>query len=240
MAAAQAAENHGDEWGLTWYFLWSIYTSIPTWTHSQNSLAAAEALSSRIFAWNISQMITKSVLVSTRIVISYAMKRESRCEFDGKSMETETTRWSAFPNGEKAIKEQILASEERSKSKIAGLWESESGIGVGKLTIWVNKAIWDRKILTEFTRSISSTRIVKSVLMMDVKVSKDKNSRWVDRENLIYVTWNRIENRARRWRRWSIEEKRSKTVSEVKPVENIIKNLQSFLEISPVQKEVFL
>ena len=47
-AAAQAAENHGDEWGLTWYFLWGIYTSIPTWTHSQNSLAAAEAPSLKI------------------------------------------------------------------------------------------------------------------------------------------------------------------------------------------------
>ena len=32
--------------------------------------------------------------------------------------------------------------------------------------------------------------------------------------------------------------RRSKTVSDVKPVENIRKNLQSFLEISPVQKEV--
>ena len=32
--------------------------------------------------------------------------------------------------------------------------------------------------------------------------------------------------------------KRSKTLSEVKPVENISKNLQSFLEISPLQKEV--
>ena len=31
--------------------------------------------------------------------------------------------------------------------------------------------------------------------------------------------------------------KRSKTLSEVKQVENIRKNLQSFLEISPVQKE---
>ena len=31
---------------------------------------------------------------------------------------------------------------------------------------------------------------------------------------------------------------RSKTLSEVKPVEKISKNLQSFLEISPVQKEV--
>ena len=32
--------------------------------------------------------------------------------------------------------------------------------------------------------------------------------------------------------------KRSKTMSEVKSVENISKNLQSFLEISPMQKEV--
>ena len=32
--------------------------------------------------------------------------------------------------------------------------------------------------------------------------------------------------------------KRSKTLSEVKPVKNISKNLQSFLEISPMQKEV--
>ena len=34
--------------------------------------------------------------------------------------------------------------------------------------------------------------------------------------------------------------KRSKILGEVKPVENISKNLQSFLEISHVQKEVFL
>ena len=33
--------------------------------------------------------------------------------------------------------------------------------------------------------------------------------------------------------------KRSKTLSEVKPIENISKNLQGFLEISPMQKEVF-
>ena len=32
--------------------------------------------------------------------------------------------------------------------------------------------------------------------------------------------------------------KSNKTLSEVKPVENINKNLQSFLEVSPVQKEV--
>ena len=34
--------------------------------------------------------------------------------------------------------------------------------------------------------------------------------------------------------------KRSKTPSEVKPIENISKNMQSFLEISPLQKEALL
>ena len=35
-------------WTLTWYLRWGIYTSIPTWPHSQNSLAAVEALSLKI------------------------------------------------------------------------------------------------------------------------------------------------------------------------------------------------
>ena len=48
VAAAQTAENHGDEWGSTWYFLWGINTSIPTWSHSQSSLVAAEASSLKI------------------------------------------------------------------------------------------------------------------------------------------------------------------------------------------------
>ena len=75
---------------------------------------------------------------------------------------------------------------------------------------------------------------------MDVKVSKDKNiSRWVDQENLIYVRRKGIKNRAQRQIRWSIEEKVVRQ-SEVKPVENISKNLQSFLKISPQQKEVLL
>ena len=42
------------------------------------------------------------------------------CEYYGKSMETETITWSKFPNGEKAIVEQILASEKINKSKRAG------------------------------------------------------------------------------------------------------------------------
>ena len=48
-------------------------------------------------------------------------KRAPHCEFDGKSLETETRTRSEFPNRGKAIAEQILASEERNKSKRAGL-----------------------------------------------------------------------------------------------------------------------
>ena len=43
-----------------------------------------------ILLWNISQMITKTVPMSMRIVKSYTMKWESYFEFIGKSMETET------------------------------------------------------------------------------------------------------------------------------------------------------
>ena len=53
-----------------------------------------------------------TIPISTRIVKSYAWNGASRCEFDGKSMKMETTTWSEFPNGGKAIVEQILAPEE--------------------------------------------------------------------------------------------------------------------------------
>ena len=39
---------------------------------------------------------------------------------------TWSTTWPEFPNGGKAIAEQILASKEIRKSKRAGLWESVS------------------------------------------------------------------------------------------------------------------
>ena len=54
----------------------------------------------------------------------------SRCKYHGKSIETETTTWSEFPNGGKAIVEKILASEERNTSKKAGLWESRIEINI--------------------------------------------------------------------------------------------------------------
>ena len=48
MASAQEAESHRDDWDWTWYLGWRKYASIPTWTNSQSSLGAAEALSLKI------------------------------------------------------------------------------------------------------------------------------------------------------------------------------------------------
>ena len=65
--------------------------------------------------------------------------------------------------------------------------------------------------------------------MMDVKLSKDKHSsRWVDQEKLIYVRWQRRWTDASRQIVLCIKTKkvidrgnRNKTLSKVKPVENI-------------------
>ena len=87
----------------------------------------------------------------------------------------------------------------------------------------LSKVTWDRQIMTELTRSISSTRIGKPVLMMCLKVSKDRNiSRGVDQENLICVRWNRIKNLAQTWRRWPIEEKEETIKDRVSQVIKLI------------------
>ena len=56
-------------------------------------------------------------------------------------METKKTTWSELSNEGKATAEQISASKEINKSKRAGLRESQSGIWVGKLTIWVSLSV---------------------------------------------------------------------------------------------------
>ena len=69
--------------------------------------------------------------------------------------------------------------------------------------------------------------------MMHVKVSKDKTLA----DGLIKRTssmLNEIESKTVH------KDKNEVRQSEAKPVKNISKNLQSFLEISPVQKEVLL
>ena len=66
MTAAKAAENHGDEAWPDTFDEGYIHQFQPSPTHK---------IHKDILPWNISQMITKTVPISTRIVISYAMKR---------------------------------------------------------------------------------------------------------------------------------------------------------------------
>ena len=154
MAAAQVVENHGNDWSLTWYLWWGIYTSIPTWTHSQNSVAAAEAgvryppmehLSNyHEDHLNQHQDSHKPHNKAGHPVLSLL-----------ESWWKQTTMSPEFPNWGKAIVGQTLASEEINKSKRAELWESQDP---NRKVNYLSKVIWDRKI-TEFTRSISSTII---------------------------------------------------------------------------------
>ena len=70
----------------------------------------------------------------------------------------ETTSWSELPNLGKAIVEQLQASEEINKFKKAGLWESQSGVRVGALTIWVR--LFEKEKLKESLSGLSvPTRI---------------------------------------------------------------------------------
>ena len=120
-------------------------------------------------------------------------------------METETATWSKFPNGGKAIVEQILASEERNKSKRAGLWESLSGIRVGKLSIsersfgiekvyqsspdlsvppeWVSQSLWWMLIRSQKTNTFADGLTERSLPILDEIESKrdeeDERSLWI-------------------------------------------------------------
>ena len=89
------------------------YISIPTWTHSDNSIGVAD-----LSKW--SRRPSQSTRES-----SQAMRWNGATpnEFDGKSIETETTTWLEFSNRGKAIVEQTfeqIASEKRKKPKRAG------------------------------------------------------------------------------------------------------------------------
>ena len=71
----------------------------------------------------------------------------------------------------------------------------------------------------KFTRSISSTRKDHSVLLTNVKVSKDKYiSKWVYWQNLIYVGWNNMKycEQGQGW--WSMEEKCSFMIPNSSPL----------------------
>ena len=70
IAAAEAAENYEDEWGLTWYLSNFNQNPLTKFTSSSRSTEFKD-----ILPWDIFHIITMTIPITTRIVISYAMKQ---------------------------------------------------------------------------------------------------------------------------------------------------------------------
>ena len=113
MAAAQATEKHGDDWGLTMrdIYINSNLNPLLKLTSSSSSTELKDILS-----WNISQMITKIIPISMGIATSYGMKQGILLWIWWES-QWKLKHDQNFPHGGKAIVEQILASEERQTLK---------------------------------------------------------------------------------------------------------------------------
>ena len=107
----------------------------------------------RSLKWSqrVSQMITKTVPISTRIIIKYAMKQGIPLWIWWKvngNWDNNMIRISQWSESHCRINTSIRRKKQTQKSRTV---RSLSWIWVAKLTIWVRSF--------EFTRSISSTRI---------------------------------------------------------------------------------
>ena len=137
MAAAQAAENHGDEWGLTWYFLRDIYINFNLNPLTKFPSSSRSTKLKDILPWNISRMITKTIPITTGIVTSYVMKRGIPLSIWWKvrgNWDNNMIRISQWRQSHCRTNTSI-----RRKKEIQQSWTMRmgSGIRVGKLTIWV-------------------------------------------------------------------------------------------------------
>ena len=76
--------------------IWDIYTNSDLNPLTKLTTSRRSTEFKDILSWNISQIIARTVPISTKIVISYVIKRDVHCKFDGKSMKTETTNFDEF------------------------------------------------------------------------------------------------------------------------------------------------
>ena len=144
-----------------------------------------------IFPCNTSELITKTFPISTRTVISYVIKWVIQLWLWWKVNENwdnnmiRITQWR-----ESHCRTNTTFTRKKEIQKLQDC--ANRSLGSGRKVNYLIKVVWDRKIITEFNISISSTRIGYPFFMMDVTVSKEMG--WS--ENPIYVRWNRIKNRA--------------------------------------------
>ena len=110
-----------------------------------------------IFPLNISQMIMETILISTRIVISYAMKQgiPSWVYWKVNGNWENMTRISQWRESHCRTNSSVRRKKEIQKSRTVKVTVRDPSRKVNHLS----KVIWDGKIITEVTRSISSTRI---------------------------------------------------------------------------------
>ena len=159
MAATQAAKNHGDAWGLTWFLRWGIYVYINS---NLNPLTKFTS-SSRgtefkdILPYHLST-ITKTIPMSTTIVISHAMKRGILSWVYWKvngNWDNNMIRISKWRESHCRTNASVRRKKQIQKSKTVTVTVRDPSRKVK----YLSKVVWDRKIIKEFTRSISSTRI---------------------------------------------------------------------------------
>ena len=94
-----------------------------------------------IFPWNIYQMITKTVQISKRIVISYAVKWCILLWIWWKVNGNWDNNMIRMPRWLESHCRTNISVRRRNKSKRAGLRESQPGIRVGILIIWVRSFV---------------------------------------------------------------------------------------------------
>ena len=85
----------------------------------------------------ITEIITNTILISTGIVISYTMKQGIPFWIYWKVSENWDSNMIIISQWSESCCRTKRQNKEIHKSKRAGLWESQSRIWVGSLTIWV-------------------------------------------------------------------------------------------------------
>ena len=94
IGAAHATKNHENEWGLTWYLKWGIYTLIPIWIKAQNLEAATEKPTSKISCHVACLKLSQDHLNLHENSYKLCNEKEYPFELEGELIETETTTWS--------------------------------------------------------------------------------------------------------------------------------------------------
>ena len=126
-----------------------------------------------ILPWNISQMIMKTIPISTRIVISYAMKQGILlwilCKVNG-NWDDNMIRISQWRESYFRTNTSVRRKKEIQKSRTMriAVWDSS------RKGNHLSKAIWDRKIIADFTRLMNSTKIGSQSLWWTLKSLKTK------------------------------------------------------------------